>query len=159
MTVGFRSQTNPLAAGESAAFRGITLGGSLRRELGHASSLELQWNRGTAPSAYDVNAYYVTNSVALSLNIPGPLETWIRGSLGFLRNDYPNDAPGTSAPRRDDVLGWTVGVGREIGWRSWIRADYRRERRDSSVPGLDVTTEGFVVQLGVGLFGPGSARP
>jgi hypothetical protein len=52
-----------------------------------------------------------------------------------------------------------VGAGREIGWRAWVRADYRRERRNSNLPGYDVTTDGFVVQLGVGLSGPGPARP
>ncbi len=47
LTVGFRQQTNPLAVAESASFNGFTLGGSLRRELGHSSSVEL---RGTARS-------------------------------------------------------------------------------------------------------------
>jgi hypothetical protein len=61
-------------------------------------------------------------------------------------------------PRRDDIFGWTLGVGRQIGWRAWVRADYRHERRNSNLPGYDVTTDGLVVQMGVGLFGPGSPR-
>jgi len=159
VTVGFRHQANPLAAGESASFDGVTLGGSLRRELGRASSVELQWNRATEPSAYDTNAYYVTNSLVASLSVPVPFEVWARGSVGFYRNGYPNDAPGLGAPRRDDIVGWTLGLGRQLGWRAWVRADYRRERRNSNLPGYDVTTDGFVVQLGVGLFGPGPSRP
>ena len=159
VTVGLRHQTNPLATGESASFQGMTLGASVRRELGQSSSLELQLNRATEPSAYDTNAYYVNNSVLAALSVPAPFEVWARGSLGFLRNTYPNDAPGLGTPRRDDIFAWTVGLGRQIGWRSWVRADYRRERRNSNLPGFDVTTDGFVVQLGVGLFGPGSARP
>ena len=158
LTVGYRSQTNPLASGESASFKGLALGGSLRRELGHSSALELQVNRTPEPSAYDTNAYYVTNSVIASLSVPAPWEVWARGSVGWLRNSYPNDAPGLGTPRRDDILGWTVGLGREIGWRTWARADYRRERRNSNLPGYDVTTDGFVVQVGVGLFGPGPSR-
>jgi hypothetical protein len=158
VTAGFRSQTNPLATGESASYRGLTLGGSVRRELGHSTSIELQLNRATEPSAYDVNAYYVTSSLAATLSVPAPWEVWARGSVGWLRNGYPNDAPGIGAPRRDDILGWTLGLGREIGWRAWVRADYRRERRDSNLPGFDVTTDGFVVQLGVGLFGQGPSR-
>jgi len=158
VTVGFRRQANPLAKGESASFDGITLGGALRRELGRSSSVELQWNRATEPSAYDTNAYYVTNSIVASLNVPAPFEVWARGSLGFYRNGYPNDAPDLGAPRRDDIFGWTLGLGRQIGWRAWVRADYRRERRNSNLPGFDVTTSGFVVQLGVGLFGPGPSR-
>jgi hypothetical protein len=159
LSVGFRSQTNPLATAESASFKGFTLGGSVRRELGHSSSVELQVTRATAPSSYDTNAYYVNNSVVASLSVPAPFELWTRASAGFLRNNYPNDAPGLGVPRRDDILGWTVGLGRQIGWRTWVRADYRRERRNSNLPGFDVTTGGFVVQLGVGLFGPGSSRP
>jgi len=159
VTAGLRYQTNPLAAGESASYKGMTLGGSLRRELGHSSSVELQFTRATEPSSYDTNAYYVNNSVVASLSVPAPFEVWARASAGFLRNNYPNDAPDLAVPRRDDILGWTVGLGRQLGWRTWVRADYRRERRDSNLPGLDVTTDGFVVQLGVGLFGSGSSRP
>ena len=159
VTAGFRRQTNPLASGESASFEGFTLGGTLRRELGHSSAIELQLNRATEPSAYDTNAYYVTNSILASLNVPAPFEVWARGAVGFFRNGYPNDAPGLGEPRRDDIVGWTLGLGRQIGWRAWVRADYRRERRNSNLPGFDVTTEGFVIQLGVGLFGPGPSRP
>ncbi|HSD27562.1 MAG TPA: outer membrane beta-barrel protein, partial [Vicinamibacteria bacterium] len=158
VTVGLRRQDNPLAKGESASFNGLTLSGALRRELGRSSSVELQWNRATEPSAYDTNAYYVTNSVVASVSVPAPFEVWVRGSVGFYRNGYPNDAPDLSEPRRDDIYGWTVGLGRQLGWRAWVRADYRRERRSSNLPGYDVTTDGFVVQLGVGLFGPGSSR-
>lgn len=159
LTVGFRRQTNPLAAGESASYRGVTLGGTLRRELGRSSAVDLQGNRATEPSAYDTNAYYVSNSVVASLSVPAPFEVWARGSVGFYRNGYPNDAPGLGTPRRDDIVGWTVGLGRQVGWRAWVRADYRREHRNSNLPGFDVTTEGFVVQLGLGLSGPGPSRP
>jgi len=158
LTAGFRRQQNPLASGESRSYDGLTLGGSLRRELGRATSLELQLNRNAEPSAYDTNAYYVNNAAALSLTAPLPLGGWLRGGVGFLRNQYPNPAPGLSEPRRDDVLGWSLGVGRSLGWRAFVRADYRRDRRQSNVPGYDVTTSGFAVQLGVGLFGPGPSR-
>ena len=158
LTAGLRHQTNPLASGESQSFDGLTLGGTLRRELGHATSVELQFNRSTDPSGYDTNAYYVNNSIVASLTAPLPFEAWVRGGVGFLRNDYPNDAPGLSVPRRDDILGWSVGVGRNLGWRGFVRADYRHDRRDSNVPGYDVTTSGFVIQLGLGLFGPGPQR-
>jgi hypothetical protein len=158
VSVGFRHQANPLASGPSASFDGVTLGGSLRRELGRSSSVDLQWNRTTDPSSYDTNAYYVTNSIVASASFPAPFEVWGRASAGFYHNGYPNDAPGLGEPRSDDIFGWTVGVGRQIGWRAWIRADYHRERRNSNLPGYDVTTDGFVVQMGVGLFGPGSPR-
>jgi hypothetical protein len=159
VTVGFRRQSNPQATAASHGFTGITLGGSLQRELGHASNIELTFNRSTDPSAFETNAYYVTNSITASLAAPVPLGLWARGTVGFLRNNYPNDAAAIEVPRRDDILAWTVGVGRQIGWRTWLRADYRRERRLSNLPGYDVTTDGFLIQLGIGLFGPGTARP
>ncbi len=48
-----------------------------------------------------------------------------------------------------------MGVGRQIGVKAWIRADYRREQRSSNVPGFDVTNDGFLIQLGIGRLGPG----
>ncbi len=158
LTAGLRRQENPLASGESRTYDGLTLGGSLRRELGRATSVDLQLNRNTEPSAYDTNAYYVNNAAAASLTAPLPFEFWIRGSLGFLRNQYPNPGTGLSEPRRDEIFGWSVGAGRNLGWRASVRADYRRDRRQSNVRGYDVTTSGFSIQLGVGLFGPGPSR-
>jgi hypothetical protein len=159
LSAGFRTQTSPLAEGESSSYRGMTLGGTLRRPLGHSSSLDLALRRSTEPSFYEQNAYYVTNQASLALTVPAPFGTWARGQVGWLRNDYPNDASGLGEPRRDSILGWTVGVGRAISWRAWVRADYRREKRDSNVPGYDLTTSGFVVQGGIGSFAPGIARP
>jgi len=160
VTVGLVRQRNPAATGKSRAFDGITLAGTLRRELGHASSVAIQLTRASNPSGFETNAYYVNNSVMASLAVPVPFEIWAQGSVGWLRNGYPNDASAVGAPRRDTIVAWTVGLGRQLGWRAWVRADYRQERRNSNLPGYDVTTDGVIVQLGVGLFGPaGSARP
>jgi hypothetical protein len=158
LSAGFRSQTNPLATGESASYRGMTLGAALRRQLGHSSTLEIAGRRATEPSFYEENAYYVTNQAGLALTVPAPLETWARGAVSWLRNDYPNETLAVGEPRRDTIFGWTLGIGRSIGWRAWVRADYRREKRDSNVPGYDVTTSGFIVQLGIGQAAPGG-RP
>ena len=88
----------------------------------------------TEPSGYDTNAFYVNNSVVLSLTAPGPFETWLRGGVGFLRNDYPNDAPGLGEPRRDDIVGWSLGIGRNLGWRGFVRADYRASGATPTCP-------------------------
>jgi hypothetical protein len=161
LTLGLRHQTNPQAEGASSSWSGLALGASLRRELGRSTVAELQARRTTEPSAFDTNAYYVNNALVASLTTAGPFELWLRGGIGFLRNQYPNEAPGLAVPRRDDIFGWTLGIGRELGWRAWVRADYRRERRESNLPGYDVTTDGFVIQMGIGLFGagPGASRP
>ena len=158
LTLGLRSEEHPLATGESGSWNGLTLGGSLRRQLGHSSVAEVQFVRSSEPSGYDTNAFYLNNSVILSLTAPGPFETWLRGGVGFLRNAYPNDAPGLGEPRQDDIVGWSLGIGRNLGWRAFVRADYRRERRDSNLPDFDITTDGFVIQVGLGLFGSPPAQ-
>ena len=158
LTLGLRSEEHPLATGESGSWNGLTLGGSLRRELGHSTVAEVQLVRSSEPSGYDTNAFYLNNSVILSLTAPGPFETWLRGGVGFLRNAYPNDAPGFGEPRQDDIVGWSLGIGRNLGWRAFVRADYRRERRDSNLPDFDITTDGFVIQVGLGLFGSPPAQ-
>jgi len=154
-TVGFRRQDYPLATGESATFTGFTLGGSLTRQLGHSSSMSLQFTRTPTPSAFEQNAYYVNNSVTASLDVGVPLEVWARASAGYLRNSYPGVDPRIGEPRRDDIWAWTVGLGRQIGVKAWIRADYRHENRNSNIPGFDVTNDGFLIQLGIGRLGPG----
>ena len=158
LTAGFRYQTNPRATAFSDGFTGLVLAGNLRRELGYRSVIGLQLRRATEPSAFEDNAYYVTNQVTASLDIPIPLGLWLRGSGGFLRNDYPTVSAGAGLARRDDLWLWTVGVGRQLGWRTWIRADYSRESRGSNLPGFDVTTDGFVFQFGVGHSPQGVAR-
>jgi hypothetical protein len=158
VTLGLRSQDNPLASGESRSWTGITLGGSLRRELGHSSIAELQLVRASEPSGFDTNAFYLNNSAILSLTTSGPFQTWLRGGVGYLRNAYPNEAPGLGEARQDDIFGWSVGMGRELGWRGFVRADYRWERRDSNLPDFDLTTDGFVIQVGFGLFGSAPAQ-
>lgn len=158
VTVGWRTQTNPLGSGEGEHFRGVTLGGALSRQLGHSSNLGLTFTRTPSPSGYLGNPYYVNNSLTANLELPLPLQFWIRGTVGFLRNSYPTIDPSIGEPRRDDIWAWTIGVGRHLGWRTWIRADYRREDRDSNVPAFDITTDGFVVQFGIGRTGPGASR-
>jgi hypothetical protein len=149
--VGYRDQRSPQAEGESRSFRGLVLAASLQRTLGHASSLGLQLGRATQLSAYETNAYYVNNSAALQLAVPLPFAVSTTATVSFLRNDYPNPAAGLGLPRRDDIFGWSLGLGRSLGWRAWLRVDYRRERRDSNLPAFDVATDGWVIQLGLGL--------
>jgi hypothetical protein len=116
-----------------------------------ATSIELSLNRSALLSGFETNSYYVNNSATLLLAAPLPFEVSANGSLSFLRNDYPNTAAEIGAPRRDEILGWSIGLGRSLGWRAWLRADYRRERRNSNISAFDVTTDGYVIQIGVGL--------
>jgi len=154
---GFRHQTNPLAVAGGGSFTGFVLGGSLRRQLGYRSVVGLDLRRSTDPSAFEDNPYYVNNQATLSLDVPVPFELWLRGSVGYLRNAYPTVSPTAGVKRRDEMWMWTVGVGRELGTRTWIRADYRRENRTSNIPGFDLDIDGFLIQLGIGRMSGGAA--
>jgi hypothetical protein len=158
LTAGLRHQTNPLATPGGDSFTGFIVIGNLHRELGYRSALGLQLLRSTEPSNFEDNAYYVTNQVTVSLDVPVPFGLWARGSGLFLRNSYPTVSTTEGVKRRDDLWAWTLGVGRELGWRTWVRADYRCESRHSNLPGFDVTTDGFVVQVGFGRFSQGAGR-
>lgn len=159
VTVGFRSQRNPLAEAGADRFQGLTLAGLLQRDLGAASRIELVLGRATEPSNFEDNAFYVSNSALLALSTDAPLRLRVQASAGWRWNEYRADASAIGRPREDQIFGWSLGVSRSLGSRTWLRADYRRERRDSSVPGYDVTTDGFVAQVGYGLFAPAGARP
>ena len=39
--------------------------------------------------------------------------------------------------------------------RAYVRADFRRERRDSNLDEFDVTIDGVLLQVGIGFFGGG----
>jgi hypothetical protein len=157
-TVGLTRQSYPLGTGDGASYTGITLAGTLQRQLGYSSNLGVQFRRTSTPSAFEENPYYVNNSVTANLEVPLPFALWGRGSVGYLWNRYPDVDPSLGEPRSDGIWAFTVGVGRQLGWRSWIRADYRHEKRDSNVPGFDVTNDGFLIQCGIGRSGPGIAR-
>ena len=50
------------------------------------------------------------------------------------------------------IRGWTLGLGRPVTRHAFVRADYRRERRDSNIDAFDSHSNALTVQLGVGLF-------
>ena len=80
-----------------------------------------------------------TTRVVPALNAPLPFEaSLLRARSGWLaaRTIHPNVAPGLAEPRRDDIAGWSLGIGRNLGWRGFIAPTYRRDRRTSNVPGL-----------------------
>ncbi len=159
LSAGYRAQTSPVATGASGSYRGLVVSGALRRSLGRSSGFDLSLRRSVELSAFETNAYYVGNAATLSLNLPLRFAISGRGSATWLRNDYPNDASQLGTPRRDEMLGFTIGLSRSVGTRASISADYRRERRDSNVPGLDTTTDGWVLQLTIGHSAPGGSRP
>jgi hypothetical protein len=62
-------------------------------------------------------------------------------------------ASGLTEPRHDDIFGWSLGLGRPFTRWSYLRADYRHERRRSNLDAFQVTTHALVLQVGIGYLG------
>lgn len=75
----------------------------------------------------------------------------LNGTVAVQWNRYAVPASGTGVPREDRLSAWSVGLGRSITGRAFLRVDYRRERRDSNIDPLDNRTGGLIVQLGADL--------
>ncbi len=153
--VSFTAQDTPNAGPGGQSYRGLTASVGLRRELGHTSALDLSVRRSLDPSAFENNGFYVATLVESVLTLPGPYRSYLRGGLGYQWSDYRTDAAAIGEPRADRLLAWYAGLGRLFGERAALRVDYRRERRSSNLPGFDITTNAFVIQLSLGWLGGG----
>lgn len=151
--VGVRDQENPRAGDGGRSYRDVVVGAGLRRELGREATLRLSAARATFPSAFEDDAFYVSSGGGLELSLPAPASVVLRLAAGYHWNDYRTPAADTGFPRRDRMWDGAVGLGRSLSRRAWVRADYRRERRNSNLDLYDVTTDALTVQVGVGFLG------
>ncbi len=156
--LAYRDQTNPLAAAGGQSYKGLTTGVLLKKEFRPDSWLDLLVNRATDVSAFEQNAFYVATAVQAGITLPAPLTSSLRAGAGYQWNMYRTVASGIGVPREDRIFAWSVGLGRPLGSRVFLRGDYRRERRDSNLQQFNVTTHSFIVQLGIGLFGATASR-
>lgn len=156
--VGYTWRESPLAAPGGQRFRGVTFGAQLKRDFGRSANLVLSANRSTELSAFEENAFYVTTSVQVVLTTPLPLSLSLVAGGGYHVNRYPTPAQELGAPRRDQITDWLVGLGRSITRWAFVRADYRRDRRDSNIDFFDQHTHAFYAQLGLGFFGEAARR-
>jgi len=150
--VAYRDQRSPRAAAAGQRFRGLNYAATLRRAVGVNTLVELGGGRATDVSGFEANAFYVSSFARGGLTVALPWELSLRGEVGWAWNRYRLAASAIGLPRADDLFGWSVGASRSLGRRLFLRADYRRDRRDSNVPGYDLVTHGFIAQLGIGLF-------
>jgi len=157
--VGYRSWTSPEAVSEGRRYQGLLTSLSLQRPLRPNSVLELRGGRTTDLSNFDQNAFYVATFVEAAVTSPVPLGLTARGALGYQWNSYRVATAVLGEPRHDTILGWALGLGRNLGVRSYVRADYRRDRRRSNLDAFDLSTDAFIFQFGIG-FSPstGSKR-
>ncbi len=153
LAVGFERRTNARAGAGGRRFEGLTAQAQLTKALSRSSTLQLLGSRYTTLSAFETNGFYVATDGQVVLTLPLPLELSLRGGLGVQRNAYRVDASRLGRPRRDTIVGWTAGLGRPLTRFGFVRADYRRDRRDSNLDEFDARTWTLVVQVGVGWLG------
>jgi hypothetical protein len=153
LSVGYLDQSSPEGGGTGQRFSGLIFSGSLQRELRANTFVGLTLNRATQISNFEQNAFYVTTGGILNVTAPVPWEIVVRGAVGYQSNRYQLPAEGLGEPRQDTIFGWGLGLGRPIRRLGFVRADYRRDRRSSNLPGYDITSDALILQLGFGLFG------
>jgi hypothetical protein len=152
VSVGYSSQTSPNAGPGGTRFTGLTASGRLEKSFTPSSSLTMAGTRATHVSAFEQNAFYVTSAVEVLLRASLPASLALQAGAGYHRNGYRTVASSIGAPRRDRIRGWTLGLGRPVTRHAFVRADYRRDRRDSNIDAFDSRSNVLTVQLGVGLF-------
>jgi hypothetical protein len=152
-TLGLRDQDTPLAGEGGRAFRGLVLAARVRRELGPEATLELAGSRASFPSAFEDDAFYLSSAASAELALPAPAALVVRLATGYHWNDYRTLAAERPEPRRDRIWEGSIGLARPLTRRAWVRADYRRERRNSNLDSFEVTTQAFTLQVGLGFLG------
>jgi len=154
LAVGFRDQETPNADREGRSFQGLAFSGSLTREFGRESTLSLLLNRSTPVSNFEQNGFYVNTMLSASVTAPVPASLSLDAGLGYSWNGYRVDALEIGVPREDGIFSLYAGLRRRIGQKWWASAFYRRERRRSNLDAFDVTSDGVLLQVSWGLFGP-----
>jgi hypothetical protein len=153
VTLGFTSLSAPRAGEGGTAFRGATLTASLRKEFSPSASVTLLGSRGTYPSGFENNAFYVASGAGVATDLGLPLSLGFHAAVGGQVNSYRVPAAGFDFPRRDEIWAWSAGLGRALSRWAFLRADYRRERRNSNLPAFETHAHLFMVQLGIGFLG------
>lgn len=152
VSVGYSSRTTPNAGPGGTRFTGLTAAGRLEKSFTPSSSFTLAGTRATRVSNFEQNAFYVTSAVEVILRAGLPWSLALQAGAGYHRNGYRTVASSIGAPRRDEIHGWTLGLGRPVTRHGFVRADYRRERRDSNIDAFDSRSNMLTAQLGVGVF-------
>jgi hypothetical protein len=153
VAVGFTSLSAPQAAEGGSQFRGTTLSASLRKEFSPSTSVTLLGRRDTFPSGFEDNAFYIATGAGIETDVGLPFSVVFHGAAGWQRNDYRLPATGLDEPRRDRLWSWSVGAGRGLTRWSFLRVDYRYDRRDSNLPAYETDGHLFMFQLGIGYLG------
>jgi hypothetical protein len=152
LSVGYSVHSSPNAATGGNRYAGLTFSGRLEKSFTPSTSLILAGTRATHLSNFEENAFYVSNAGDLLLHAGLPFSLALKAGAGYHRNTYRTVASSIAAPRRDGIRGWTLGLARPVTRHAFLRADYRRERRDSNIDAFDSHSNALIVELAVGLF-------
>jgi hypothetical protein len=155
VSVGYTTQTNPAAGPGGERYSGLTASGRIEKSFTPSSSLTLSGSRSTQVSSFERNGFYVTTAGQLMLRAAAPWSLAVDASAGYHRNDYRTIASSIGTPRRDALAGWSLGIARPFTRHAFVRADYRRERRDSNIDLFDSRSSVLSLQIGIGMFGSG----
>ena len=153
VNVGYTRHESPNAAPAGRLFTDWTASGRLEKSFTPSTTLTVAGSRSTQVSAFENNGFYVSNAFEILLRAGLPAELALRAGAGWHRNTYQTISALIGAPRRDGIRGWTVGLARPVTRRAFVRADYRRENRDSNIDPFDSYANSLTVEVGVGLFG------
>jgi hypothetical protein len=154
LSFGYRDQRSPRAGTGGTRYRGLSMAGSLTREISREAALSLRVVRATPASSFEQNAFYVTTSIQAALSAPLPASLTLDAGLGATWNGYRTPSATTGTPREDRLLVFHLGVRRPIDERVFIGGFYRRETRRSNLDLFDVTSDAFLLEASFGLFGP-----
>jgi hypothetical protein len=152
VTGGYRRQRAPEAAAGGQRYEGFFGSASLTKEFTPTTTLTLTGGHNTQLSAFEDNAFYVSSDVQAHTSLGLPADFAFQGGLGYHWNDYRTVASAIGQPREDRIFAWWVGLSRPLTSWSWVRADYRRERRRSNLGDFEAEYDGLTVQLGLRLY-------
>ena len=152
VSLGYQRRETPQAGTGGRSYRGMTVDGRVRKAFSRASTIVLGMSRDTQVSAFESNGFYVSTAVRAEVGLPLPFAVAFRGGAEYRWNGYQTVASEIGEPRRDRLFGWALGVGRPLTRWSYVRADYRHDRRRSNLSRLDTDLDGFTIQIGFGVF-------
>lgn len=149
--VGWERRQAPRAGPGGTRYHGLTVSASLTKEITRESRLTISANRQTQLSGFEDDAFYVTSSVQgdLAVSLPGSVSA--HAGPHYRRNDYRTETGTLGEPRRDRILGWSVGAGRRLTRWALLRVDYTWERRRSNLDFYDTRTSSLLFHLGFGV--------
>jgi hypothetical protein len=153
VSVGLRQLDAPRADAGGQRFRGAVGSARVTKEFTPSLNLGLSAVRGTYPSNFTGNAFYLATQVGAELNAGLPLQVQTRVGLGWQTNAYRVPVAEIGAPRHDQLRGWSAGIGRSLTRWAFVRADYRHERRTSNLSAFNTQSNVLVVSFGVGFVG------